>query len=252
MWTQNWNQDFALFDQGNEVDLTQQVLPFQNPNVPHGLDTFVWPEPDILSAGSIGEHSSETSQDGISPMSKAYASGVIIDRGNGDSNHNDAAVDRIGSWASKTSDQSRSELRRASNFTTGDCSTSSGVHEGEPPNKKKRTGSTADTKEVAEKDPAGGVELRRRAKNRIAANKSRAKSKRHHEILQERYEQSLDRNIALKRQEQALRETAAFLKDCLLQHNSSSCNCKCLHQFNKLRAENIARGIISPGGRSTA
>lgn len=252
MWTQNWNQDFALFDQGNEVDLTQQVLPFPNSHVAHGLDTFVWPEPDILPAVSIGEHSSEPSQDGLSPLSNAHASGVIIDRGNGDTSHIGVAIDKVGSWVSKTSDQSRSEPRRASNSTTTVCPNTSGLHEGEPPNKRSRTDSTASTKEAAEKDSAGGVELRRRAKNRIAANKSRAKSKRHHEILQERYEQSLDQNSALKRQEQALRETAAFLKDCLLQHNSSSCSCKCLHQFNKLRAENIARGIISPGGRSTA
>ena len=73
-----------------------------------------------------------------------------------------------------------------------------------------------------------------------------------HGILQDEYQQSLAQNSALKQQEQTLRETAAFLKDCLLQHNSSSCSCKCLHQFNKLRAENIARGIVSPGGKSTS
>lgn len=108
----------------------------------------------------------------------------------------------------------------------------------------------ASTKVSTERD-CSGFELRRRAKNRVAASKSRAKSKRHHDALQERYDQSLERNGVLKRQEQSLRATAAFLKDCLLQHNSSSCGCKRLHEFNTLRAEKIARGMVSPGSMLT-
>jgi hypothetical protein len=218
MWPQNWDNDFPLFD---ETDLLQRGLPsLGNSNAANGFDTFLWPEPDTLPGTSTVELPCEPSQDAISPLSSACASGTISDKGDADTDHGaGVACDKAGQQA----------------------------------NKRKRTDSTASSKQATEEDSAGGgVEVRRRAKNRLAANKSRAKSKRHHEILQERYEQSLDHNSALKRQEQALRETAAFLKDCLLQHNSSSCSCKCLHQFNKLRAENIARGIISSRGRLAA
>jgi hypothetical protein len=219
MWPQSWNNDFPLFD---ETVLTQRGLPwFENSNAANGFDTFLWPEPDTLLGTSTVELPYEPSQDGISPLSKMCASGMITDKGDADTDHGaGVTVDKAGRQA----------------------------------NKRKRTDSSASSKRATEEDSAGGrgVEVRRRAKNRLAANKSRAKSKRHHEILQERYEQSLEENCALKRQEQALRESAAFLKDCLLQHNSSSCSCKCLHQFNKLRAESIARGIISPGGRLAA
>jgi hypothetical protein len=219
MWPQSWNNDFPLFD---ETVLTQRGLPsFENSNAVNRFDTFIWPEPDTLLGASTVELPCEPSQDGISPLSKVYTSGMMDDKGDADTDHGaGVASDKAGQQAKK----------------------------------RKRTDSTASSKQTTEEDSAGGggVEVRRRAKNRLAANKSRAKSKRHHEILQERYEQSLDQNSALKRQEQALRETAAFLKDCLLQHNSSSCSCKCLHQFNKLRAESIARGIISPGGRLAA
>ena len=248
MW-QDWDQDFALFDQGVVMDPTQRGFPqLSNSNAADGFDTFAWPEPDMLLETSTGEHPCEPSQDGISPLSTAYASDPVMEMGQ--TRLDEVAVGRIESWTTKVSGQPNSGLGCAQSFaTTGSAKY---AQEGERVNKRRKTDGTACTKEAMEKDPAGDFEVRRRAKNRIAATKSRAKSKRHHGILQNEYQQSLSQNSALKQQEQALRETAAFLKDCLLQHNSSSCSCKCLHQFNKLRAESIARGIVSPGGKSTA
>lgn len=209
---QDFGQDFRLFDQQDETVSTQQALAVEGSTPADRYNTFSWPVPAISPSMVTLEYPYELSLDGISPRSKVHTSGTEFEVG---ASHAGEDVDQVGK-AGETA----------------------------------RVDSTASTKDLTERDLAG-FELRRRAKNRIAAGKSRAKSKRHHVALQERYEQSIDQNSALKHQEQALRVTAAFLKDCLLQHNSSSCSCKCLHQFNTLRAENIARGIVSPGGMST-
>lgn len=207
---QDRGQDFMLFDQGDEMDFTRQAPAVNGSAASDRFNTFSWPEPAILPSNSSQGESDKSSLDGISPRSKVHASETEYQPA--DSNHTEMLIDQF---------ESVNESARAEN--------------------------TASSKNPAENHSAG-FEVRRRAKNRIAAGKSRAKSKRYHEALQERYEQSLDQNNALKHQEQALRAAAAFLKDCLLQHNSSSCSCQCLHQFNRSRAESIARGIANPGG----
>ena len=209
---QDCGQDFRLLEQQDETISAQQSPAVEGSTLADRYNNFTWPVPAISPSMAAPEDPHESSLDGISPRSKVHRSGTEFEVG---ASHAGANVDQLGG-AGETA----------------------------------RVDSIASTKDLTEKDLAG-FEVRRRAKNRIAAGKSRAKSKRHHEALQERYEQSLDQNSALKHQEQSLRVTAAFLKDCLLQHNSSSCSCKCLHQFNTLRAENIARGIVSPGGMLT-
>jgi hypothetical protein len=83
----------------------------------------------------------------------------------------------------------------------------------------------------------------RRAKNRTAASKCRAKQKDRTKALQEEYEESSARNAYLKRQERVLKGLITSLRDCALQHDSARCRCKVLHAFNMRRAEQISRSM---------
>jgi hypothetical protein len=83
----------------------------------------------------------------------------------------------------------------------------------------------------------------RRAKNRTAASKCRAKQKDRTEALQKLYEESSAQNAYLKRQERILKGLVISLRDCALQHDSARCSCKVLHAFNLRRAEQISRSM---------
>lgn len=83
----------------------------------------------------------------------------------------------------------------------------------------------------------------RRAKNRTAASKCRAKQKDRTEALQKLYEESSAQNAYLKRQERVLKGLVISLRDCALQHDSARCRCKVLHAFNMRRAEQISRSM---------
>lgn len=85
----------------------------------------------------------------------------------------------------------------------------------------------------------------RRAKNRTAASKCRAKQKKNAKGLQEAYEQISGQNAYLKRQERILRGLITSLRDCALQHDSTRCRCTSLHAFNKKRAERIFQDMNS-------
>lgn len=99
--------------------------------------------------------------------------------------------------------------------------------------------------------PSRPVELSglewRRAKNRTAASKCRAKQKVHNKALQKEYEQKSAQNVNLKRHERKLRELVTSLRDLALQHDVTRCRCKSLHKFNMRRAEQISLGVISLG-----
>lgn len=90
----------------------------------------------------------------------------------------------------------------------------------------------------------------RRAKNRAAASKCRAKRGNLVKALQKEYEQTSSQNEYFKRQERVLRELVESLRDCALQHDPVRCRCKLLHDFNILRAEQISQGIIRLGSSS--
>jgi hypothetical protein len=83
----------------------------------------------------------------------------------------------------------------------------------------------------------------RRAKNRTAASKCRAKQKDRTKVLQQQYEESSAQNAYLKRQERVLKGLVTSLRDCALQHDSARCRCKVLHAFNMRRAEQISRSM---------
>lgn len=83
----------------------------------------------------------------------------------------------------------------------------------------------------------------RRAKNRAAASKCRAKQRTNVKTLQETYEQGSSQNTYLKRQEQMLRGSIATLRNYALQHDSTRCDCSSLHAFNRKRAERIFQEI---------
>ena len=91
----------------------------------------------------------------------------------------------------------------------------------------------------------------RREKNRVATAKCRAKKKNHAQDLSTKYRQESTTNVSLKHQERELRNMLTFLRSCSLQHNSSHCDCKFLHQYNIRQAQNIARVVESPGSLST-
>jgi hypothetical protein len=95
-----------------------------------------------------------------------------------------------------------------------------------------------------------GPELRR-AKNRTAASKCRAKQKSFAKDLQEAHEETSRRNVYLKRQERILRELVTSLRDCALQHDSTRCSCTSLHAFNKKRAEHIFQRMERSGRLSS-
>jgi hypothetical protein len=95
-----------------------------------------------------------------------------------------------------------------------------------------------------------GPELRR-AKNRTAASKCRAKQKSFAKDLQEAHEETSRRNAYLKRQERILRELVTSLRDCALQHDSTRCSCSSLHAFNKKRAEHIFQRMERSGRLSS-
>jgi len=83
----------------------------------------------------------------------------------------------------------------------------------------------------------------RRAKNRTAASKCRAKQKDRTKALQQEYEECSTQNAYLKRQERILKGLVTSLRDCALQHDSARCRCKVLHAFNMRRAEQISRSM---------
>lgn len=85
----------------------------------------------------------------------------------------------------------------------------------------------------------------RRAKNRTAASKCRAKQRKNAKGLQEAYEETSGQNAYLKRQERMLRGLITSLRDCALQHDSTRCRCTSLHAFNKRRAEQIFKAMDS-------
>lgn len=80
----------------------------------------------------------------------------------------------------------------------------------------------------------------RRAKNRLAATKCRAKQKVRRDGLQTEFRSMSAQNKRLKREERLLRDAIAFLRDCALQHDATRCNCDSLHRFNLKRAECIS------------
>lgn len=88
---------------------------------------------------------------------------------------------------------------------------------------------------------------RRRAKNRTAASKCRAKKKNDAKALQDAYEQTSSRNTRLKTQERNLRELITSLRNYALQHDSTRCRCKSLHAFNERRAEYISQRMDGSG-----
>lgn len=90
----------------------------------------------------------------------------------------------------------------------------------------------------------------RRAKNRVAASKCRAKHKSQEKALQEAFDHASSQNAYLKRQTRLLRESVTSLKDFALQHDSSRCRCKSLHTFNKKRAERISQSMDSSDSSS--
>lgn len=103
---------------------------------------------------------------------------------------------------------------------------------------------------VPDRGETAGQECRR-AKNRSAATKCRAKKRSDAKALQEAYEQSSSQNAYLKREERVLRRLVTSLRDFALQHDSRRCRCKSLHAFNKKRAEQIFQRMDSPGSSST-
>ncbi|KAM0724330.1 hypothetical protein Q7P37_000212 [Cladosporium fusiforme] len=91
----------------------------------------------------------------------------------------------------------------------------------------------------------------RRAKNRSAAIKCRAKKRSDAKVLKEAFEQSSFQNTFLKHEERKLRGLITSLRDCALQHDPRRCSCKSLHAFNKKRAEQIFQRMDSSGSSST-
>lgn len=81
----------------------------------------------------------------------------------------------------------------------------------------------------------------RRAKNRTAASKCRAKQRSQTKALQKAFDEFSSKNASLKRQARDLRGLVASLRDCVLQHDSTRCRCTSLHAFNEKRAERIFR-----------
>ena len=80
----------------------------------------------------------------------------------------------------------------------------------------------------------------RRAKNRLAATKCRAKQKLRRDDLQTDFRSMSAQNKRLKREERLLRDAIAFLRNCALQHDATRCSCESLHRFNLMRAEYIS------------
>jgi septal ring factor EnvC (AmiA/AmiB activator) len=101
-----------------------------------------------------------------------------------------------------------------------------------------------DREHAAKSAGESGTALRR-AKNRSAASKCRAKQRKNAKGLQEAYEENSSQNAYLKRQERMLRGLITTLRDCALQHDSTRCRCTSLHAFNRRRAEQISRAMDS-------
>lgn len=80
----------------------------------------------------------------------------------------------------------------------------------------------------------------RRAKNRLAATKCRAKQRQQRDRLQTQYQSASARNKRLREEERLLRDAIVFLRDCALQHDATHCSCNSLHRFNMMRAECIS------------
>lgn len=85
----------------------------------------------------------------------------------------------------------------------------------------------------------------RRARNRTAASKCRAKQKLQAKALQKEFDDSSSRNARLRQQALELRGLVVSLRDYALQHDSSRCRCTSLHAFNKKRAERYFQSVGS-------
>ncbi|KAL1581704.1 hypothetical protein WHR41_09653 [Cladosporium halotolerans] len=85
----------------------------------------------------------------------------------------------------------------------------------------------------------------RRARNRTAASKCRAKQKLQAKALQKEFDEGSARNARLRQQALELRGLVVSLRDYALQHDSSRCRCTSLHAFNKKRAERYFQSVGS-------
>lgn len=80
-----------------------------------------------------------------------------------------------------------------------------------------------------------------RARNKVAAQKCRAKKRRETEGLQERYREFAAENSLLIRQERELRTALLSLREFGIQHGPPRCQCHSLHDFNIRQAARIGR-----------
>jgi len=80
-----------------------------------------------------------------------------------------------------------------------------------------------------------------RARNKVAAKKCRAKKKRGADDLQKTHRRCSATNSYLKSQERELRTALVSLRYLFLQHDSTRCDCRSLHEFNARQAATMGR-----------
>lgn len=101
-------------------------------------------------------------------------------------------------------------------------------------------------------DDEGGTEDKReryREKNRLAAAKCRAKKKVNTEDLEQSAREATSRNTRLKAEERELRDLFSSLRDQALAHDpTQGCNCQAIHQYNRHKAQETARGVMTGFG----
>jgi hypothetical protein len=110
--------------------------------------------------------------------------------------------------------------------------------------KRKDSPQDGDIQEEEEgEDVANKASNVQREKNRIAAAKCRAKKKATAEEMQDTHREGARRNSFLQREMRELRDQKAFLRNTLLQHDPSLCQCHAIHRFNLAQAQQLAMGV---------
>lgn len=115
---------------------------------------------------------------------------------------------------------------------------------------RKDSGRSAETPD--DDDDDDGVEDKReryREKNRLAAAKCRAKKKVNTDDLEQSAREATARNTRLRAEERELRDLFSSLRDQALAHDpTQGCNCQAIHQYNRHKAQETARGVMTGFG----
>ncbi|CAK3810725.1 hypothetical protein DOTSEDRAFT_69427 [Lecanosticta acicola] len=90
---------------------------------------------------------------------------------------------------------------------------------------------------------------RYREKNRVAAAKCRAKKKVNTDDLEQSAREVTAKNTRLKAEERELRDLFSSLRDQALAHDpTQGCTCQTIHQYNRHKAQETARGVMTGFG----